>query len=133
MTDYNDMSTTDLTKTLKSVAEQITENNAVAKELSAEKTKLSEIMIKRMEDAETNVIENEFGTFSMSLTDKPHVKDWDAVHKYVRDNNAFYLMYKQLSAKAYNELLDAGETIPGVDKFTRKSVGVSKPKAKYSK
>lgn len=131
--DYSSMPNTELMKQLKKTTELITQNRSVGEDLSKTKSTISNVLIHRMEEAETDVFENEFGTFTLNTAIKPKILDWDAVHKYVHDNYAYHLLYKQMSSKAYNELLEAGETIPGTDNYTLKSIGVRKPKGKYLK
>ena len=133
MSDYNDMSTTELTERMRNVSSKITENNAVGKELTAEKSSISKILIDRMEQAETNALENEFGTFTLKITERAHVKDWDSVYKYIRENDAFYLLNKAMNVRALKDALKSGEVVPETEIFEQKSVGVTKPKAKYSK
>lgn len=46
---------------------------------------------------------------------QPSVKDWTAFHAFVRENDAFYLLQKRVSATAFRDSLTAGEQIPGVE------------------
>ena len=77
-----------------------------------------------MDSIGTNTIKNEHGNFRKMVAVHPHVIDWDLVHEYVRENNAFHLMYKQLTAGAYREVLDAGEIVPGVEPYEKETISI---------
>lgn len=42
------------------------------------------------------------------------VEDWDALNKYIIENDALYLLHRRISVAAYRELLEMGTEIPGV-------------------
>jgi hypothetical protein len=52
--------------------------------------------------------------FAPSVTLLPSSEDWNATFDYIKENDAFYLLYKRLSSTAVQELMDEGITIPGV-------------------
>jgi hypothetical protein len=47
----------------------------------------------------------------------PTVRNWELFYRYILDHNAFEMLQKRVSAPAVREHWDAGEHIPGVDKF----------------
>lgn len=63
---------------------------------------------------------------SASITEQivPIVEDWAAVHEYIMENNALYLLHRRLSAGPWKELLDMGDTVPGVEPFTKRDVSL---------
>jgi hypothetical protein len=65
-------------------------------------------------------------TFSISSQVVGNVEDWDQVHEYIRENNAFYLLQRRLSNAPYKEILDSGATLPGVVPFTKRSLNMRK-------
>ena len=48
----------------------------------------------------------------------PGVKDWGAFFEFVKSNDQFGLLRKQLNLTAYRESIDNGVVIPGVDMVT---------------
>lgn len=65
-------------------------------------------------------------SFSISENTVGNVEDWDQVHAYIRDNNAFHLVQRRLANAAYKELLDMGEELPGVVPFNKRSLNFRK-------
>lgn len=65
-------------------------------------------------------------SFSISENTVGNVEDWDQVHAYIRDNNAFHLVQRRLANAAYKELLDMGDSLPGVVPFNKRSLNFRK-------
>lgn len=65
-------------------------------------------------------------TFSVSEQLVGNVEDWDALYEHIRENNAFYLLQRRLSNAPYKEILDSGETLPGVVPFKKRSLNMRK-------
>lgn len=65
-------------------------------------------------------------SFSISENTVGNVEDWDQVHSYIRDNNAFHLVQRRLANAAYKELLDMGDSLPGVVPFNKRSLNFRK-------
>lgn len=65
-------------------------------------------------------------TFAISEQVVGNTEDWDEVYNYIREHDAFYLLQRRLSNAAYKELLDSGETLPGVVPFTKRSLNMRK-------
>ena len=65
-------------------------------------------------------------TFSISSNVVGNVEDWDAVHAYIKENDAFYLLQRRLSNAPYKEILDSGESLAGVVPFTKRSLNMRK-------
>lgn len=47
----------------------------------------------------------------------PTVKDWDAFYQYIQDTGAFELLERRPGKAACRERWEAGEQVPGVEKF----------------
>lgn len=56
---------------------------------------------------------------------QPNVRDWAALHAYIKDNDAFYLLQKRVSATAFREALSAHMEIPGVEGVPVKSLSIT--------
>lgn len=48
---------------------------------------------------------------------KPTVKDWDKVYEYILKTKDFSLLHKRIGEGAVAERWEAGENVPGVEKF----------------
>lgn len=72
------------------------------------------------------------GPNSMSISETlvGNVQDWDQVHAYIRDNDAFHLLQRRLANAAYGEILALGDELPGVEPFTKRSLNFRKSSAK---
>lgn len=56
----------------------------------------------------------------------PTVKDWGKVYDFISDNDAFDLLQKRISAAAWEERLNDGVTVPGVDTFKKVTLSITK-------
>jgi len=56
----------------------------------------------------------------------PQAEDWEKVHSYIRDNDAWELLQRRLNESAVRERWEAEEQIPGVVVFNAKKVSVTK-------
>lgn len=54
------------------------------------------------------------------------VADWDKVWQFIRDNDRTDLVQKRINDKAVKEIWEAGEQVPGVEKFNSVDVSVRK-------
>lgn len=68
------------------------------------------------------------GPYSMSISETVvgNVEDWDQVYEYIKDHDAFHLLQRRLANAAYGEILDAGDAMPGVVPFTKRSLNFRK-------
>jgi hypothetical protein len=57
----------------------------------------------------------------------PTVHNWELFYGYVLENKAFELLQKRLSSPAIREHWEAGEVIPGVQKFPVDRVVITRP------
>lgn len=56
----------------------------------------------------------------------PAAADWQKIHEFIRDNDRFDLLQKRLSDKAVQDMWEAGEEVPGVERFNSVSVSITK-------
>jgi hypothetical protein len=117
----------ELTSLLKDRSVRITELNAQAKELGKEKSDFENRLIALMENIGTTTVKNDLGNFRISTSVLPVAKDWEAIHAYIKTNDAFHLMQKRLSSTAYREMVSAGEDIPGTESFEKQTISITKP------
>jgi len=55
----------------------------------------------------------------------PTAKNWERIYEYIKEHNAFELLQRRLSAPAIREHWDAGEKIPGIDKYPIEKLSVT--------
>jgi len=71
------------------------------------------------------------GTAFLTTVDYASVENWDAMLKFVKDNNAFDMFEKRVSKTAVRGYIDANKEVPsGVTYGTRIEVNVRKPTKK---
>lgn len=75
---------------------------------------LEKQLLAQMKAQGTDAASSKVATASMSSTPTPTVEDWDAFYTYMRENDSLYLLQKRPAIGAFNELKDAGVTVPGV-------------------
>lgn len=103
---------------------------AVANELKEEETALTEHIIKTLPMSEATGIAGKLATISIEKKEIVVVKDWAAFYKHLLKTKAVELLNKAVNSKAVQERWNAGKTVPGTDKFTKKVVSVTKRKGK---
>lgn len=65
-------------------------------------------------------------TASITETVVASVKDWDAFYRFIHQHEAFHLLERRPANAAYRELLQHGQTIPGVISFTKRGLSFRK-------
>lgn len=67
-------------------------------------------------------------TASASITESiiPIIEDIEAFHQYMLENEALHLLQNRPAVGAFRELLDAGETIPGLSPMTKRKISLRK-------
>jgi len=97
------------------------------KELLAE----NELAIIEQLDAQ-GVTRSGVGPYSMSISTSTvgNVVDWDQVYAHIHEHEAFHLLQRRLANAAYAEMLEQGETLPGVEPFEKRSLNFRVSSAK---
>ncbi|MCP4773203.1 MAG: hypothetical protein GY880_03085 [Planctomycetaceae bacterium] len=89
-------------------------------ELKSIKTTLDELdrtITRKMQDIGLRQVQDASGKATFYLTDEivPKVLDWDSVYPYVAKNGYWHLFYRKLTAKAFREIIEHGEEVPGTE------------------
>ena len=94
--------------------------------LKAQKEEMEIKLIEMMDAVGTDQSRSSVATATISETTVPQVTDWDSFHKFIKRNNAFYLLERRAASVAFRETLEQrkGRPIPGVSSFTKRSVGI---------
>ena len=96
------------------------------KELIEEFSKLQEELLEHLDKEGTTVSGNGGYTVSVSEVIVPTAVDWEAIFKYIKDKDALYMLERRISSVAWRELHQSGETIPGTEPFTKRTINLRK-------
>lgn len=76
------------------------------------------------DEQETTVGKGQRGSFSLGESTVPQVKDWDAFYKYIQKTKYWHLLERRPSVTGCRELFDTKGAIPGVEKFTKRTINL---------
>ena len=97
--------------------------SAKVKELE---TLCQEALVARMLHQKTGGLASQAYFAKLHEKDVPTPENWDAVRKFIVDNDAWELMHQRLSVKAVAERWEAGQEVPGIKHLPVFSVTISK-------
>ena len=73
----------------------------------------------------------DYGTAFLTTTDFASVEDWDAVLRFIREEDAFDMLEKRVSKTAVRGYIEANKEVPpGVKYGTKLDINVRKPTAR---
>ncbi len=81
-------------------------------------------VLTRLQAEDTTQGRSHTATATVSTQTVPTIENWDAFEQYIYANNALYMMEKRPSSAAFRELISQGETIPGLQPFTKTSISL---------
>ena len=96
------------------------------KELTEQWRSLEMELLVRLDEQGMKKASTDDGTASVTEVVLPQVTDWDAVYEHIKETDSFYLLQKRPAAAAFRELLDSGESVPGMDAYTKRSISLRK-------
>lgn len=100
------------------------EAEKVVKAIDEEIVALNEVLLERLDEAETSKGEGKLASVSVSQTVVGNVTDWDALWPYIVKHKHFHLVQKRLSDPAVRELWSMNKTLPGVEPFTKRTLNL---------
>lgn len=107
---------------------------AVKEEVKAIKEKMAKLEAYLREQADAlgvTSFRTKHGTAFITTVDFATVADWDAVLKFVRDNEAYDMLERRVSKTAVRSYLELNKEVPaGVTYGTRLEVNIRKPTTK---
>lgn len=95
-------------------------------EMKAEEKAINDHIINSFTKSDINGAKGSICTASLIPFTVPHVKDWPAVWAWIAKNKAWDLMEKRMAKVAYRERLEAGQAIPGVERFDGVNLSLTK-------
>lgn len=94
--------------------------------LKAEEKAINDHIINTFTKADINGAKGSICTASLNPFVVPHVKDWPKVWQWIAKNDAWDLMERRMAKVAYRERLEAGQMIPGVERFDGVKLSLTK-------
>lgn len=92
---------------------------------SAEKTAFLKL-VRAMEEAKTSATGDSHNVVKLKYETKPKADDWDAIYGYIMKSENFQILHRRLGAGAIREIMDMGETIPGISFYDDPKLTISK-------
>jgi hypothetical protein len=81
-------------------------------------------LIKVMDEQQTLRSGGQLASAVISTDVYPNVTDWDTVYDYIKENDAFHLLKRQINAAPWRELFELGTPVPGTESFTKRTVSL---------
>lgn len=100
-------------------------NREVA-EVETFQKKLEKYFIQKLPDNDSTGIAGEKGRVQVKHKSRPNVIDWSKLYEHIKKKGAFELLNRAPNVKAISERWEAGQQVPGVEKFDYKSVSLTK-------
>jgi len=100
-------------------------------QIKADMAKLEAFLQAKMDADGLTSFKSEHGTAFLTTTDFANVEDWDAVLRFIREEDAFDMLEKRVSKTAVRGYIDANKEVPpGVKYGTKLGVNIRKPAAR---
>ncbi len=120
------LTTADLVKRMVEVRDERRRMSSADKDLVEEWRSLEMELITRLDEQGMEKASTADGTASINEVILPQVVDWDAFYGYMVEEESLHLLQRRPAAAAFRELNDSGVTIPGVEPYTQRSIGLRK-------
>ena len=94
------------------------------KKLTEESEALEAHILKRLKDDDSIQTKSKTATATISELVLPNISDWEKFEEWIYDNQALYMLGKRPAAAAYRELIQRGDSIPGLEPYTKTSISL---------
>jgi len=99
--------------------------------IKADMAKLEAFLKAKMDADGLTSFKSEHGTAFLTTTDFANVEDWDAVLRFIREEEAYDMLEKRVSKTAVRGYIDANKEVPpGIRYGTKLDVNIRKPAAR---
>lgn len=108
--------------------DEIDRLNAKLKELQTEKRAIEDEIFAALDDAGTDIARGKRATVSISVTERPSIKDFSELEPFIYRRKALHLFERRIAAVPFREMLAGlgGKTIPGIEVFQQRRLNVRK-------
>lgn len=75
-------------------------------------------------------MKTEYGTVSLKTSTRYYAQDWEAMYRFIVDNDAVHLLEKRIAQKNMSEFLETNPNMlpPGLNTMSEVTVSVTKPR-----
>lgn len=94
------------------------------KELREEFDATKLVLMARADEQGATRIATSDGTAILTEEIVPNIADWDEFYGYIKENDAFHLLQRRVSAGAYREIINNGGEVPGLTPFKKRDVNL---------
>ena len=99
---------------------------AQVKEINEEIEQCQQWLLKRLDEVGTTTAKGSMASVVATETMLPRIEDWGEVSEWIMANDGIYLVHRRISSGPWKELLDSGQTVPGIVPFTKKAIALRK-------
>ena len=100
------------------------ELNAKIREIEKEYDELSQPLIDFLQQNGLNTISPNEASATISEETYWNIKDDEAFQKWVLDTKSLFVLARRLSRDTVNDLINAGEEIPGIEPYTKTKLSI---------
>jgi len=99
--------------------------------IKADMTKLEAFLKAKLDADGLTSFKTEYGTAFLTTTDFANVENWDAVLRFIREEEAYDMLEKRVSKTAVRGYIEATKEVPpGVKYGTKLDINIRKPTAR---
>ena len=95
-------------------------------EVKEKMTLLEAQLLEKFDSEDSSMGRGKSASASIAETEVPAIEDWDTFEAYLQENDALYLLQRRIATRAYKELKNSGEMIPGVITFPKRTISLRK-------
>ena len=98
--------------------------------IKAQQAEVSAAMKDIIQKAGGTGMKTEYGTVALKTSTRYYTQDWEAMYRFLIDNDAVHLLEKRIAQKNMSEFLDSnpGMVPPGLNTMSEITVSVTKPR-----
>jgi len=99
---------------------------AQVKEVAADIAQCEQNLLARLDEVGSTTARGTLASVVKTESLVPRIEDWGEVSEWIMANDAIYLCHRRISSGPWKELLDMGQTVPGIVPFTKTAISLTK-------
>ena len=106
------------------------EYEAQEAEIKSQQAEVAAAMKDIIQKAGGTGMKTEYGTVALKTSTRYYAQDWEAMYRFIVDNDAVHLLEKRIAQKNMSEFLESnpGMIPPGLNTMSETEVSVTKPR-----
>ena len=104
------------------------EAEEAVKKINAKITEAEDDILDTIKKEDLEGAEGKLARCSINRSVVGNITDWIAFCKYMSRNKRWDMVQKRIALKAYRDTLESGKKVPGVEKYTKVSLSLTKIK-----